>query len=218
MARGSCLSRACALTAIVSALVAPWLRLLGGPPLSALCAKFCDRDPEVERGGGSRTAHKARSVGLLARFLSQHPAPEVGNSYDANAIGEFWGTSAMGHRVDRAGAAASAERLEAELRSMKIGCKSSTDTRRMAMQAKRVMRERELQTRRWRPENGMLHWMDRPAALESPNLLEEELTAIKIGGLAGDKGQRQAMRMRRMARMRELEGAASGKVGQDGAF
>uniref|UniRef100_A0A7S4QZB2 Uncharacterized protein n=1 Tax=Alexandrium monilatum TaxID=311494 RepID=A0A7S4QZB2_9DINO len=164
-------------------------------------------DPEVEGGGAARTARKVRSLRAVVRFLSQHPAQAVGHSYDTNAIGETWGKSAMHHWVNRAGADSDAELLEKELMSMKIGRKAGTSSRRMAMHAKRLMRERELRTRRMRPENAMMHWADRPAAVESPDLLEEELAALKIGGRSGTAGSRGAMRLRRLARMRELRGA-----------
>jgi len=193
--------RACALAAILGGLAA-WFK----PPCAVIFP-----DPEVEGGGAARTARKVRSLRAVVHFMLQHPAQAVGNSYDTNAMGETWGSSAMHHWVDRAGADSSAELLEKELMSMEIGRKARTDPRRMAMRMKRMTRQQELKNRPSRHENGMLHWADRPAAIESPERLEEELSTMKIGGLSGLEGPRGVMRMRRLARMHELRGAAAKK-------
>lgn len=161
-------------------------------------------EAEVEGGGAARTARKARSLLTLARVLSEHRADAVGHSYDTNAIGESWGSSAMGHWLDRAGAAASMERLEEELAEMKIGRRDGRDLRRAAMRLKRLQGQ---QARRERPENGMLHWADRPSALESPELLEEQLASMRIGGVSATEGRRRAAALQRRARLQRLEGA-----------
>jgi len=164
------------------------------------------QEAEIEGGGARQMARKVKAVRAIARFLSQQLPNEVGNSFDSNAIAESYGTSAMHHWVDRAGAAASAERLEAELMGMKIGRKAGTERRRWAMHARRLARQRQLQNRQSRPENGMLHWADRPAAIASPQHLEEQLASMTIGGLSGVEGRRGAARLRRLARERAQRG------------
>mmetsp|Transcript_74899 Transcript_74899/g.173626 ORF Transcript_74899/g.173626 Transcript_74899/m.173626 type:complete len:266 (+) Transcript_74899:44-841(+) len=171
------------------------------------------RDPEVEGGGAARTARKVRAVQACARFIAQHHAEAVGHNYDTNAMGESWGVSAMSHWVDRA--AAPAERLEKELVAMRIGRCKGTHGHRGAMLHKRELRQRELLRQRRHPKaesgNAMLHWADRPAALESPAILERELAAMTVGRVAGNEGARQLMRLRRLARARELAGRRASK-------
>lgn len=193
--------RVCALAAL-GALGATW----GGLPRCVVQFK----EPEIEGGGAARTARQARALRAVARHMAQHRAGEVvGSAFDTNAIGEAWGSSAMNHWVDRAGASSSAERLEEELMAMKIGRMASTVGRRQAMRAQRLERQRELLLEESpRPGDAMLHWADRPSAIESPESLEEELVSMRIGGHSGMDGPREAMRLRRLARQRELAGQA----------
>merc|ERR1719383_290701 len=105
----------------------------------------------------------------------------------------------MNRRVDHAGLSTS-EQLENDLMSMKTGGKASEDPRRLAMQARRLAKQQELEQREEDHENSMLRWADRPAAIASPQQLEEDLTKMQIGHVGGLEGHRGAMRLQRLAR------------------
>ncbi|CAK0861123.1 unnamed protein product [Prorocentrum cordatum] len=122
---------------------------------------------DVEGGGELRMARKRAALRAVLGFYAEYAGAQLaGSQYDTNAIGEAWGGAAMGHWVDRPSAADRAERLEDELKAMRIGRRSASHPRRLAMQERRLARQQELDSRPPRHENAMLHWArpieDRP--------------------------------------------------------
>jgi len=122
---------------------------------------------------------------------------------------QSWQGAAMHHWVDRAGATASAESLEAELQSLQIGRKPVSDPKRSAMKMRRLERQASLERKRQEPrmqnsDTGMKHWVDRAGAVDPPAKLESELMSLKIGGRSGDDERRKAMHLKRVAREKEL--------------
>jgi len=185
------------IAAVVSVVVGTWL-------WSAMLEVMPFRESTVEGGGAEGTARKVMAMHALVRFLRQLPSRPVGNSFDTNAMGESWSGSPMNRWVDHTGPSTS-EQLEEKLMSMKIGGKTSKDPRRLAMQARRLARQQELEQRIQEYENTMLRWADRPAAIASPSQLEEELTKMEIGHIGGLEGRRGAMRLERLAREEMLQ-------------
>lgn len=161
-------------------------------------------------------------------FLAENSGKmTVGRQFDTNAIGESWAGAAMHHWVDRAGGAALGQDLERQLMALEIGGKTGRDGRRLAAQELRLARDREALAAPAAPEDGMVHWADRPAAIKSPEQLEQQLVETAVGGLAGAEGRRLAMRAQRLAaaegpaaagppagRAAEGGGAASGARGR----
>mmetsp|Transcript_102664 Transcript_102664/g.198997 ORF Transcript_102664/g.198997 Transcript_102664/m.198997 type:complete len:227 (-) Transcript_102664:274-954(-) len=166
------------------------------------------REPSIEAGEVECIARQAMAMHALIRILRRYHSVHAGNSYDANAMCESWRGSPMNCWVDHAGPFSS-ERLENELMSMRIGGKTGTHPQRLAMQARRLAKQRELEKKEKQHANAMLHWADHPAAIISPTQLEEELTAMEIGHVGGLEGRRGAMRLQRLARQHALAQASS---------
>jgi len=149
------------------------------------------RETTVEGGGAERAARQFLAINAMIRLHRQHLSCHVGNS--------VW--------VDHTGPSAS-EQLENELMSMKIGGKTGKDAKRLAMRARRLAKQQELELKEEKHENAMLRWADRPAAITSPTQLEEELTKMEIGHIGGLEGHRGEVRLQRRAGQQALDQAA----------
>ncbi|CAE7209063.1 unnamed protein product [Symbiodinium natans] len=135
--------------------------------------------------------------------------------YDTNAVAEGWRGSAMRHWVDRAGVDRSADALEAELRATRIGRRSVTEGRRLAMRRQREARQVALEARRPTPpephvqqlaslffdSNALGERFEAGHGLarrtEAAEALEGELQSMEVGKMKGNQGRRLEMARKR---------------------